>query len=80
MGAANTAKTKRKKGTQLIISYDQGLWYACSAAFYELPIIQTLGNWRIVPDTIPIVFGAFPLLYFLISTFPRLRVVEDQEG
>ena len=58
-------------------SYDQGLWFARSAAFYELPTIQTLGNWRIVPDTILIVLGAFPLLYFLISTFPRLRKVES---
>jgi len=36
-----------------------------------------LGNWRIVPDTIIIVLGAFPLLYFLITTFPRLRKVEQ---
>jgi nitric oxide reductase subunit B len=54
-------------------SLDTGFWYARSAAFYELPAVQTLGFWRIVPDTIIIVLGAFPLLYFLISTFPRLR-------
>ncbi len=60
-------------------SYDQGFWFARSAAFYELPIIQTLGTWRIVPDTIIIVLGAFPLLYFLISTYPRLRAVENQQ-
>jgi len=60
-------------------SYDQGLRYARSAAFYELPTVQILGTWRIVPDTILIVLGAFPLLYFLISTFPRLRKVEYQE-
>lgn len=28
---------------------------------------------RIVPDTIIIVLGAFPLLYFLITMYPRLR-------
>ncbi len=60
-------------------SYDRGLWFARSAAFYELPKIQFLGNLRIIPDTILIVLGAFPLLYFLISTFPRLRKVEHQE-
>jgi nitric oxide reductase subunit B len=54
-------------------SYDKGFWYARSAAFYDLPYIQTLGNWRAVPDTIIIVLGAFPLLWFLLSTFPRLR-------
>jgi nitric oxide reductase subunit B len=61
-------------------SYDQGFWFARSAAFYELPIIQTIGNWRMAPDAIVIIFGAFPLLYFLISTFPRLRAIENQEG
>lgn len=61
---------------QLWYSYDLGFWWARSAAFYDLPIIQTLGNWRIVPDTIIIVVGALPLLYFLITTFPRLRKVE----
>jgi nitric oxide reductase subunit B len=58
---------------QVWYSYDVGFWYARSAAFYELPVIQTLGNWRIVPDTIIIALGAFPLMYFLIKTFPRLR-------
>jgi len=54
-------------------SYDKGFWYARSAAFYDLPYIQTLGNWRMLSDTIIIVLGAFPLLWFLLSTFPRLR-------
>ncbi|GAB6187754.1 nitric-oxide reductase large subunit [Thermopirellula anaerolimosa] len=62
---------------QLWYSYDSGFWWARSAAFYNLPLIQTLGNWRIVPDTIIIVVGALPLLYFLLSTFPRLR--KDKE-
>ncbi len=56
-------------------SYDVGFWYARSEAFYNLPVIQTLGNWRMIPDTIIIVVGAFPLLYFLFKTFPRLRQV-----
>lgn len=53
--------------------YEKGFWYARSAAFYEQPIIQALGNWRVVPDIILIVVGALPLLWFLLSTFPRLR-------
>ncbi|MEN6452383.1 MAG: cbb3-type cytochrome c oxidase subunit I, partial [Thermoguttaceae bacterium] len=60
---------------QVWISYDQGFWYARSAAFYEMKMVQTLGLWRIVPDTIVILVGAFPLLYFLLSTYPRLRKV-----
>ncbi|NQU09416.1 cbb3-type cytochrome c oxidase subunit I [bacterium] len=58
-------------------SYDQGFWFARSAAFYNLPLVQLLGTWRIVPDTIIIVLGAFPLLYFLLTTFPRLRKVGE---
>lgn len=58
-------------------AYDQGFWWGRSAAFYEMPIVHVLGTWRIVPDTIVIVLGALPLLYFLVSTFPRLRKVEE---
>jgi nitric oxide reductase large subunit len=57
-----------------------GFWYARSAAFYELSVIQALGNWRVVPDTIIIVVGAFPLLYFLFKTYPRLRQVGSVGG
>ena len=60
---------------QVWYSYDVGFWFARSAAFYELPVIQALGTWRMVPDTIIIVLGAFPLMYFLLKTFPRLRQV-----
>jgi nitric oxide reductase subunit B len=59
-------------------SFDQGLWFARSAAFYESPIVQTLGNWRIVPDLIIILLGAFPLMGFLLFTFPHLRKVNEE--
>lgn len=57
--------------------YDQGFWYARSAEFYEQEFVQVLGNWRAVPDGIIIVFGALPLLLFLLSTYPRLRKVGE---
>lgn len=57
-------------------AFELGTWWARSAEFYELPVIQLLGNFRIVPDLIIIVVGALPLLYFLVTTFPRLRQVE----
>lgn len=63
---------------QVWISYDQGFWFARSADFYEMPFVQMLGTCRIVPDTIIIVFGAFPLLYFLVTTYPRLRKVGEK--
>jgi nitric oxide reductase subunit B len=61
-------------------SYNAGFWFARSAEFYELPLVQTLGNWRMVPDTVIIVLGAFPLLYFLITTFLRLRPVAREDS
>ena len=61
--------------SQVWHSFTEGIWYARSAAFYNLPFVQTVGFWRIVPDTIVIVLGALPLLYFLVTTFPRLREV-----
>ena len=63
---------------QVWYAYDQGFWWGRSAEFYQLPMIQALGNWRIVPDTIIIALGALPLLYFLIRTFPRLRTVGEE--
>lgn len=60
--------------------YEKGFWYARSADFYNQPLVQTLGNWRIVPDTIIIVLGALPLLFFLLKTFLRLRKAGETSG
>lgn len=60
---------------QVWSSYQDGFWYARSAEFYQRGDIQVLGTIRVVPDLIIIVLGALPLLYFLVSTFPRLRAV-----
>jgi nitric oxide reductase subunit B len=60
-------------------SYNDGFWLARSAAFYEMPIVKILGTWRIVPDTIIIVLGAFPLLYFLATTFLKLRKTGEKQ-
>lgn len=54
-------------------SYVDGFWMARSAAFYELAVVQRIATWRMVPDFIIILFGALPLLWFLVSTFPHLR-------
>jgi nitric oxide reductase subunit B len=60
---------------QVYHSYSDGFFMARSAEFYNLPMVQLLGTWRMVPDTIVIVLGALPLLLFLVITFPRLRAV-----
>ena len=65
---------------QLYQAYQHGLWWARSAAFYEMPIVQELGSWRVIPDSIIIVLGAFPLLYFLLTTYPRLRKTPTSES
>jgi nitric oxide reductase subunit B len=65
---------------QVWISYSEGFWAARSADFYESGFAQALGNWRIVPDTIIIVLGALPLLWFLVSTYPRLRKVGEAQS
>lgn len=59
-------------------AFERGTWWARSAEFYELPSIQWLGNFRMVPDLIIIVIGALPLLYFLVRTFPHLRSPQDK--
>jgi nitric oxide reductase subunit B len=61
-------------------SYTDGLWAARDAAFFERGFVRLLGNVRIVPDTVIIVFGVLPLAYFLFKTYPHLKPVEIQEG
>lgn len=54
-------------------SYADGFWFARSAAFYELPLVQMFGQWRLVPDLIIIVLGVLPLIAFLLLNVARLR-------
>ncbi len=61
-------------------AYQTGTWFARSADFYNMPVIQQLGNFRMVPDLIIIVVGALPLLYFLVTTFPKLRAITRSES
>jgi nitric oxide reductase subunit B len=62
-------------------SYKDGLWMARDAGFFERPLVSLLGQLRIVPDTIIIVLGVLPLVFFLFKTFPHLKSqkVEGQE-
>ncbi len=65
---------------QTISSYNDGFWFARSSAFYNKPIVQILGQWRIVPDFIIILAGIVPLLLFLLMTYPRLKKIEFRGG
>jgi nitric oxide reductase subunit B len=60
-------------------SYREGLWIARDASFFHRPFVSTLGQLRIVPDTIIIVLGVLPLVYFLFRTFPRLKPQKIEE-
>jgi nitric oxide reductase subunit B len=54
-------------------SFKDGLWVARDASFFERPFVSILGQFRIVPDTVIIVFGVIPLVIFLFRTFPHLK-------
>ncbi len=60
-------------------SYKEGLWMARDVSFFERPIVSILGQLRIIPDTIIIVLGVLPLVYFLFKTFPHLKAQEIKE-
>lgn len=61
-------------------SYKGGLWMARDAAFFERGMVQLLGNLRIIPDTVIIVFGVLPLVWFLFTTYPRLKAEKIADG
>jgi len=42
-------------------------------------VVALLGQVRIIPDTVIIVFGVLPLVYFLFRTFPHLEAQEIGE-
>jgi len=54
-------------------SFKEGVWMARDVSFFERPIVSVLGQLRIVPDTVIIVLGVLPLVYFLFKTYPRLK-------
>jgi nitric oxide reductase subunit B len=61
-------------------SFKEGLWVARDASFFERPFVEFLGQFRIVPDTIIIVIGVLPLVWFLFKTYPRLKAPEIKDG
>ncbi|MBW1944472.1 MAG: cbb3-type cytochrome c oxidase subunit I [Deltaproteobacteria bacterium] len=61
-------------------SFKDGMWVARSADFFERDAVVFLGTFRALPDTIIIVLGVLPLVYFLITTYPHLKAAEIKEG
>jgi nitric oxide reductase subunit B len=63
---------------QAMVAYKDGFHVARSAEFWQMPVVRALAHWRLVPDLVIIVLGALPLLWFILTTFPRLRKVGHQ--
>ena len=61
-------------------SYKEGMWVARDAAFFERPFVAFLGQMRIIPDTVIIVVGVLPLVYFLFKTYPKLKAQKIEEN
>ena len=61
-------------------AFKEGYWMARSADFFEKGSVVFLGTFRAIPDTIIIVFGVLPLVYFLITTYPHLKATEIKDG
>ena len=52
---------------------------ARDVSFFERPFVCLLGQLRIIPDTVIIVLGVLPLVYFLFRTYPHLKAQEIKE-
>ncbi len=67
---------------EVVESYKHGIWLAKSSEFFGRPVIQFLGQIRIVPDLILILGGAVPLAIFLFTGVLRLKrpAVADGES
>jgi nitric oxide reductase subunit B len=65
---------------QAWISFKEGYWVARSADFFEKGSVVFLGTFRAIPDLIIICLGVLPLVYFLITTYPRLTAAKIKDG
>ncbi len=61
-------------------SFQEGLWVARSAEFFERTPVVVLGTIRIVPDLTIILVGVVPMFYFLFKTYLHLKPTEIKEG
>ncbi len=63
---------------QLHDSFVNGLWHARSPAFYELPLVRSIGQWRLVPDLV-IISGGLALLAFAVRAALHLKPATVEE-
>ncbi len=65
---------------QVLDNLQNGFWHARSDAFWSKPVIQFLGNVRMIPDLLIIVPGAGGLLLFMLKALGHLKPVEVKPG
>jgi nitric oxide reductase subunit B len=61
-------------------AFNDGLWVARSAEFFEGEAVVLLGTFRVIPDLIIICLGVLPLAWFLIRTYPHLKKAEIKDN
>ena len=61
-------------------AFNDGLWVARSAEFFEGGTVVALGTFRAIPDLIIICLGVLPLAWFLIRTYPHLKKAEIKDN
>ncbi len=61
-------------------AYQEGLWAARDAGFFEREAVLVLGTLRIIPDLTIILAGVLPLTWFLFRTYPHLKAQEIGDG
>ena len=59
-------------------SFINGLWHVRSPEFYNQPLVQFIGQWRIIPDLV-IIAGALCLVAFVFQAVRHLKPVEIEE-
>jgi len=64
---------------QVLDNIKYGFWHARSDAFWHQDVIQTLGQIRILPDTL-IIIGSGALLLFMIKAVTRLKSATIRSG
>jgi nitric oxide reductase subunit B len=57
-----------------------GFWIARSAEFYNQPLVQALGQVRMIPDLIMILGGVLVLIYLVTTAMFNLRPAEISDG
>jgi nitric oxide reductase subunit B len=64
---------------QVLDNIKYGFWHARLNEFWAQPVIKTIGQTRMLPDTM-IIIGAVALLLFMLKAITKLKPVEVQSG